>query len=199
MFKQVGTSREIFVNQDEGMFIAFPITLDASVHTLETYTRNGRTIVRGGSLVKEGTVNRGVLAEDYDITEGPAAARIVIRGYAYASRLTNAALDAIASGAFPEIFPMPIKTVVVALRTVNGLKVTLGLEGAKWAAGLAAGNFTVSGGTIASVAVDAVENTAELTITAAGTINITAIASAAFVGGTGSTLKGLPISATVEA
>ena len=54
MFKTFGNSKEVFVNQDEGMFVAFPITLDTTAYTFETETRNGRTYVKAGSVVKEG-------------------------------------------------------------------------------------------------------------------------------------------------
>jgi hypothetical protein len=197
-FKTMANEKAVFINQDEGMFIAMPITLDPSIYTLETVTRTGRTIVKSGSVVKESTVVRGILAEEYDITDGPAAARVVVRGYCYASRLTDAAIAAVAS--LPEIYLMPYKTAVVALDSVDGLKATLHLEGAKWASTAVVGNFTVGAAlTLSGVAVDADNNNITLIFAAAGTADITAIAAGAFAGATGATLKGLPISVTVGA
>ena len=46
MYKEFGSTKEIFVNQDEGMFVALPITFDASVLSLETEVRSGRTYVK---------------------------------------------------------------------------------------------------------------------------------------------------------
>jgi hypothetical protein len=196
-FKTLANEKVVFVNQDEGMFIAIPLTLDENTYTLETYTREGRTIVKAGSVVKESTVVRGILAEEYDITDGPAAARVVVRGYCYASRLTDAAIAAVTS--LPEIFLMPYKTVVVSLDRTDSLTATLHIEGAKWASTLATTNFTITGLTASAVIIDAENNNATITFSAAGTGSITAIAATAFAGATGATLKGLPISVTVEA
>ena len=106
MFKTFGSTQEVFVNQDEGMFVAFPLTLDKDVLTLETETRNGRTYAKAGSVVKEGTVIKGILAEEYDITDDVVTGRVVVEGYAWAHRLTAAAIDAAAS--LPKIIIMPL-------------------------------------------------------------------------------------------
>lgn len=199
MFKTFGTSKEVFVNQDEGMFVALPITLDVNVHTLETETEGSKTYVKAGSVVKEGTVVRGITPERYDITEGTANARVAVEGYCWASRLTASALSAAAS--LPRIVVMPYKSVVVNIVEVDGdtHSVIIGIEGAKFASTVAAANFTISGLTLASdggVVLNA-DGTVKLKFTSAGTGSITAIASEAFTGATGSTLKGLPIALEV--
>lgn len=97
MFKTFGSSAEVFVNQDEGMFVALPITFDADALTLETEVDGGRTYVKAGSLVKEGDSIRGITAERYDITDGAVTGRIVLEGYAWIHRLTNAAVGAASS------------------------------------------------------------------------------------------------------
>lgn len=194
MFKTFGTTKEVFVNQDEGMFVAMPITLDENVLTLETEQEGGRTYAKAGSVVKEGSVVRGILAERYDITDGAVPARVVMEGYCWASALTKAALDAAAN--LPKIVIMPYKTVVVNVGAIDELKAIIHIEGAKFADTAAKENFTVTGGTISAVSVK--ENgDIELTFAAAGNISITAIASAAFTGATGATLKGLPVNFTV--
>lgn len=194
MFKTFGTTKEVFVNQDEGMFVAMPITLDENVLTLETETEGGRTYAKAGSVVKEGTVVRGILAERYDITDGAVPARVVMEGYCWASALTKLALAAVAN--LPKIVVMPYKTVVVNVGAINELKAIIHIEGAKFAETAAKENFTVTGGTISAVSVDA-NGDIELTFAAAGDISITAIASTAFTGATGATLKGLPVNFTV--
>lgn len=194
MFKTFGTTKEVFVNQDEGMFVAMPITLDENVLTLETEQEGGRTYAKAGSVVKEGTVVRGILAERYDITDGAVPARVVMEGYCWASALTKAALDAAAN--LPKIVIMPYKTVVFNVGAIDELKAIIHIEGAKFADAAAKENFTVTGGTISAVSVK--ENgDIELTFAAAGNISITDIASAAFTGATGATLKGLPVNFTV--
>lgn len=194
MFKTFGTTKEVFVNQDEGMFVAMPITLDENVLTLETETEGGRTYAKAGSVVKEGTVVRGILAERYDITDGAVPARVVMEGYCWASALTKLALAAVAN--LPKIVVMPYKTVVVNVGAINALKALIHIEGAKFAETAAKEDFTVTGGTISAVSVDA-NGDIELTFAAAGDISITAIASTAFTGATGATLKGLPVNFTV--
>ena len=96
---EFGGTREIFVNQDEGMFVALPITFDEDVLELEIdETDDGRKIVKAGSVVKEVvdgvTYVKGITAEPYDITHGPVVGRVVVEGYAWASRLTDAAKEA---------------------------------------------------------------------------------------------------------
>lgn len=95
---EFGNTKEIFVNQDEGMFVALPITFDEDVLELEIEETDGRKIVKAGSVVKEVvddvTYIKGITAEPYDITYGPVVGRVVVEGYAWASRLTNAAKEA---------------------------------------------------------------------------------------------------------
>lgn len=95
---EFGGTREIFVNQDEGMFVALPITFDEDTLELELDETGGRKIVKAGSVVKEVvdgvTYIKGITAEPYDITYGPVVGRVVVEGYAWASRLTEAALEA---------------------------------------------------------------------------------------------------------
>lgn len=108
-YKEFGSTREVFVNQDEGMFVALPCTLDADTLNLETEVRNGRTYVKAGSLVTSGEEPDvkyiGILAEEYDITFGPVVGRVVVEGYAWASRLTANALAAVEK--FPRIVTFP--------------------------------------------------------------------------------------------
>jgi len=95
---EFGSTKEIFVNQDEGMFVALPLTLDEDTLELELDETGGRKIVKAGSVVKEVIDNvtyiKGITAEPYDITYGPVVGRVVVEGYAWASRLTEAALEA---------------------------------------------------------------------------------------------------------
>lgn len=200
MFKTFGTSKEVFVNQDEGMFIALPITLDAHTYTLETEIEGGRTYVKAGSVVKEGSTIRGILPERYDITEGVAQARVAVRGYAWASMLTDAALAAAAS--LPEIVIMPYKSVFVALVSEDTtshkaiIKVT---EGSKFASTVVASDFTITGLTLANeggVTYNS-DGTVALAFTAGGAGKITAIKGTAFVAATGATLKGVPMDLNV--
>lgn len=201
MYKTFGNTKSVFVNQDEGMFIAFPITLDSTALTLETESRNGRTYVKAGSVVKEGSSVRGILAEEYDITDGPVAGRIVLEGYAWASRLTANALAAVSS--LPKIIVMPYKAVTVELKSTDATAhklVISALAGAKFASTFSGSDITISGGDQVTFTYSV--NTAgdELTITAsaAGEVNITAIALTGFVGAaSGSVLNGLPIKETI--
>jgi len=193
MFKEFGSTKEVFVNQDEGMFVAFPITLDTDALTLETETRNGRTYVLAGSVVKEGSIVRGILAEEYDITNGPVAGRVVLEGYAWASRLTALALASLS--ALPKIVVMPYKYLVVEIASVDAEnhKVVLeAVEGGKFAA-YNASNFTFSGNTPTSGTVSSDGSKLELAWSAAEEGSITAIAGAAFVGSPSAVIKGLPL------
>lgn len=201
MYKTFGSTQEVFVNQDEGMFIAFPCTLDEDSLTLETETRNGRKYVKAGSVVKEGSSIKGITAEEYDITDGPAAGRIVLEGYAWAHRLTAQAIVAAAS--LPKITVMPYKHITVELAsadTTSHKAVIKATAGAKFASTFSASNITatLSDSATATYAVNADGD--ELTITAskACKITVSAIAAAGFVGAaSGSVLKGLPIEANV--
>lgn len=201
MYKEFGNTKHVFVNQDEGMFVAFPCTLDNTALTLETETRNGRTYVKAGSVVKEGSTVKGILAEEYDITDGPVAGRVVLEGYALASRLTVNALASIS--ALPKIVVMPYKYITIELKSVDATThkmVIRALEGAKFASTFSGSDITISGAD--TVTFTYAVNTAadELTITASATgeVNITAIAATGFVGSaSGSVLKGLPIKETL--
>ena len=196
MFKTFGTSKAVFVNQDEGMFVALALTLDENVLTLETEQEGGRTYVKAGSVVKEGDVVRGITAERFDITDGPVAGRVVTEGYCWASSLTSNALAAASS--LPGIVIMPYKAIVFGLERVNSLVAILKVEGAKFASDLQASDFTVSGATVTS-ATPLADGTLKLTFSQAGDISITAINSGAFTGVTGATVKGLPIKFTLVA
>lgn len=196
MFKTFGTSKEVFVNQDEGMFIALPITLDVDIHTLETEVEGGRTYVKAGSVVKEGDVVKGILAERYDITEGIANARVVVEGYCWASRLTDNAIAA--ASTLPKIVVMPYKAVVYSIVEQGGLKIKLHVEGARFSDSVAANKFTVSGLTISSVT-KLSDGDLAITFTAAATGKITAIDSSILVGVSSPTVKGLPLEITTVA
>ena len=52
-YKEFGSTREVFVNQDEGMFVALPLTFDEDTLELELDETGGRKIVKAGSVVKE--------------------------------------------------------------------------------------------------------------------------------------------------
>lgn len=193
MFKEFGSTKEVFVNQDEGMFVAFPVTLDETVLTLETETRNGRKYVLAGSIVKEGSVVRGITAEEYDITDGPVAGRVVLEGYAWASRLTALALGALS--ALPKIVVMPYKSLVIGITEVDATEHTVTIrasEGAKFAAYVAS-NYTFTGTAPASGTLNANSDELTLEFAAATTGSITAIAAAAFVGSPSAVIKGLPL------
>ena len=195
--EEFGNEKAVFANQDDSIFSAIPITLDSNVYTLETETVNGRTYAKAGSVVKEGSVVRGILPEKYDIKEGPVAARVAIEGYAYASRLTVEAITA--ASALPKIVLMPYKAAIVNVEAIGDNKVVVNVEGTKFATTAATANFTVTGGTISSVSVSTDQNSITLTFAAAGEVSITAIASEAFTGvPTGITLKGLPLNVVVE-
>lgn len=106
MYKEFGSTKEVFVNQDEGMFVALPITFDESVLSLETVDRNGRKIVKAGSLVLQSTNIKGITAEEYDITFGPVVGRVVTEGYAWESELTDLAKAAAVK--LPRIVLLPL-------------------------------------------------------------------------------------------
>jgi len=195
MFKTFGTEEAIFVNQDEGMFVAFPYTFDEAAATLETETIGGRKYVKAGSLVKEGDIVKGITAEAYDITHGPKVGRVVLEGYAWAHKLTDAA--AAAANSLPGIVLMPYKKtyVVVSLLSVDGLKAVIRVFGNKFKDTVTAADITVTTLTIAGV--DLLENgDLEIEFVAGGTGKITAIADTAFTLDPGA-VSGLPIEITV--
>ena len=197
MFKTFGSQKAVFVNQDEGMFVAMPVTFDSTVLTMETETRNGRTYVKAGSLVKQGAVAIGITAEEYDITDGPVAGRVVLEGYAWKYRLTAAAIAA-ASG-FPRIVLMPYLYMEYELvsEDTTAHKATIKIVGGKFLSTITTNDLTVSTLTASAVAVNTEGDELTITFSAAGTGSITAIAAAAVVGEEGATVVGLPIAVTV--
>ncbi len=118
MYKKLGGTKNVFVNQDEGMFVAFPFTFDEDSATLETETVGGRKYVIEGSLVKTGNIINGITAERYDITEGPVVGRVVVEGWAWKDLLTVNARQALAS--LPKITTFPINEKV----TLNSIAIT---------------------------------------------------------------------------
>lgn len=200
MITKFGGINEVFVNQDEGMFVALPMTLDATVLTLESVTAGGKTIVPAGTVVLEGTTVRGILAEDYDITNGPVVGRVVLEGYAWSHRLSANALAAIA--ALPRIVVLPYKVVVFVAGEQNDTnhtaKVKL-LNGLRFAADIAVTDLTIS--TVVASAVAVSTDGTELTITsvAGGKGSLTAIDLAKIVGAdSSSVVKGLPIALDIQ-
>lgn len=201
MFKSFGNEKAVFVNQDEGMFVALPITLDTTTHTLETESRGGRTYAKAGSVVKEGTSVRGILAEEYDVTEGTAFARIVVEGYAWASRLTPNALTAAPN--LPHIVVMPYHYIAVELgeidTTAHTVKV-IAKEGAKFASTFSGSDITATttGGATLAYAVNTDGDTLTITASAATKVTVSAFAASAFIGSpSGSLVKGLSLVADV--
>lgn len=198
MFKTFGNANAVFVNQDEGMFVAMPCVLDNTALTLETETRNSRTYVKAGSLVKTtGNVNLGITAEEYDITDGPVAGRVVLEGYAWKHRLTAAALGAASS--LPHIVLMPYLYLEYSLVGVDTTahKATIKVVGGKFASTIATTDLTVTTLTASAVALNADADELTVTFSAAGTGAITAIAASAVIGEENATVVGLPISVTV--
>lgn len=197
MFKTFGNSKEVFVNQDEGMFVAFPITLDTTAYTFETETRNGRTYIKAGSVVKEGDSVKGIMAEEYDITDGPIAGRYVVEGYAWAACLTAGALAAASS--LPKIVVMPYKYVSVEFVSADAAThklVIRAVNGGKFKAGFSASDLTIAldDSITATYAVNAAGD--ELTITASGATHANVTAITGIVGAaTGFVVHGLPIEA----
>lgn len=199
MIKRFGSTKEVFVNQDEGMFVAFPITLDENVLTLETASIDGRKYVKAGSVVLEGTTVRGILAEEYDITYGPVVGRVVLEGYCWVDRLTANAVAAVAS--LPKIIVLPYKLVVFEAgaqdKTAHKAVVKV-RDGLKFASDIAVADLTITTLTASAVAVD--DSGTELTITfsGAGKGSLTAIDLSKIVGAvTGSAVRGLPIALDV--
>ena len=197
MFKTFGNSKEVFVNQDEGMFVAFPITLDTTAYTFETESRNGRTYIKAGSVVKEGDSVKGIMAEEYDITDGPIAGRYVVEGYAWAACLTAAALAGASS--LPKIVVMPYKYVSVEFVSADPVAhklVIRTVNGGKFKSGFTSSDLTIELGSsiTANYAVNAAGD--ELTITASGTTHAKITAITGIVGAaTDFVVHGLPIEA----
>jgi len=192
MFKSFGSTREVFVNQDEGMFIALPITLDVNALTLETEVRNARTYVKAGSVVKEGEVVRGILAEEYDITYGPVQGRVVLEGYALGSRLTDAALAEVAN--LPKIIVLPYKAVFVTVKSIAEGIAILHVEGAKWSDDAEVADFTfIESDLTVNQLYKGLDGDLVIQFTGAGSAKISAISGDAFTGASGSALKGMPL------
>lgn len=199
MFKTFGNTKAVFVNQDEGMFVALPITLDNTVLTLETETRNGRTYAIAGSLVKDGNSVRGILAEEYDITDGPVVGRVVLEGYAWAGRLTAAALEA--ASVLPRIVVMPYDYVsfeLVSEDTTAHKAVIRIKNGGKFKATIATTDLTVTSLTASQVALNTAKDELTITFSAGGTGSLSVIALGKIEGiSANAVVKGLPISLTV--
>ncbi len=104
---EFGNTKEIFVNQDEGMFVALPLTFDEDILDLELDETGGKKIVKAGSLVLQLSEIKGITAEEYDITYGPVVGRVVVEGYAWKSRLTDLAIEGAAS--LPRIVLLPLE------------------------------------------------------------------------------------------
>lgn len=151
MNKKFGFSNEVFINQDEGTFVAFPYTFaegNTGV-TLETEVRDGKKYVLAGSVVKEGTVPLGIVPEEYCISDGLVAGRIVVAGYCYLSRLTENARNALP--VLSDIVAMPYRQVVVYLvrhffsrGTASLTHLVLKVEGSAWAKPIDKGMFELS-------------------------------------------------------
>ena len=140
---ELGNRKEIFVNQDEGMFVALPITFDASVLSLETEVRGGRTYVKAGSLVLQMSDIKGITAEEYDITYGPVVGRVVVEGYAWKSGLTDLAIEGAAS--LPRIVLLPLEIDGSALPSIPSY-FSLDLTGAAGVVSDAADNDNIKEG-----------------------------------------------------
>lgn len=139
MNKKFGFSSEVFINQDEGTFVAFPYTFaeGSTGVTLETEVRDGKKYVLAGSVVKEATIPLGIVPEEYCISDGPVAGRIVVAGYCYLSKLTTAACEVLP--ALTGIVAMPYNQIVVYLKelllpttSVQAVRVVLKVEGGIW-------------------------------------------------------------------
>lgn len=204
-----GNQRAVFANQDDGIFSAIPITFDESVLTLETYTAGSRKFVKAGSVVKYGSVVKGITAEEYEITDGPVNGRVVLEGYVYVEALTESAVEAMSS--LPKIVPIPYGKIIFAAIRAAGLDVFLKVSGSVWASTVNTASFTVEDGDEATnLEIKAVEKHSEMEnlikITLGskggaitdGTLKITQIASAAVVGATGKAIGGLPIEIEVK-
>lgn len=143
MYKEFGSTKEIFVNQDEGMFVALPITFDASVLSLETEVRGCRTFVKAGSLVLQLSDIKGITAEEYDITYGPVVGRVVVEGYAWKNGLTAKAIQGAAL--LPRIVLLPLEIDGSALPLVPSY-FSLDLTGAAGVVSDAADNANIEEG-----------------------------------------------------
>lgn len=140
---EFGNTKEIFVNQDEGMFVALPITFDTSVLSLETEVRSGRTYVKAGSLVLQLSDIKGITAEEYDITYGPVVGRVVVEGYAWKNGLTDLAIEGAAS--LPRIVLLPLEIDGSALPSIPSY-FSLDLTGAAGVVSDAADNDNIKEG-----------------------------------------------------
>lgn len=153
MNKKFRFSNEVFINQDEGTFVAFPYTFAEGTTgvTLETEVRDGKKYVIAGSVVKESTVSLGIVPEEYCISDGPVAGRIVLEGYCYLSRLTKNARDALP--VLSKIVAMPYNQVVVywvrhffSKGTSSRTHLVLKVEGSIWSESIDKSMFELSYG-----------------------------------------------------
>lgn len=199
MIKSFGSTKEVFVNQDEGMFVALPITLDENVLTLETEVEGGRKYVLAGSVVLEGSSVRGILAEPYDITDGPVVGRVVLEGYCWANRLTPSALAAKAS--LPRVVTLPYKVIHYELLSedTSAHKAVIKIKcGLKFASTIAAKDLTVSTLTVSTLSVSSDGTELTITFTAGGEGALTAVDVSKIEGAdVGSVVKDLPIDLSV--
>ena len=204
-----GRQKAVFANQDDGIFSAVPITFDESVLTLETHTEGVRKFVKAGSVVKHGTTVKGITAEEYEITDGPVNGRVVLEGYVYVENLTQSAAEAMSL--LPKIVPIPYGKLVFAKRGENGLDVYIKVSGSVWTSTAAATHFTISDTDTTNMEISEVERSEDdhslmkLTFkvkasqsAADGSLQITAVNSAAVVGSTGKVISGLPITITFK-
>lgn len=150
MYTEFGSTKEVFVNQDEGMFVALPITFDATVLSLETEVRNGRTYVKAGSLVLQLSEIKGITAEEYDITYGPVVGRVVVEGYAWKNGLTDLAIEGAAS--LPRIVLLPLEIDGSALPSIPSYY-SLDLKGAAGTVSNAADEAHIKEGTVVILSV----------------------------------------------
>lgn len=204
-----GRQKAVFANQDDGIFSAIPITFDESVLTLETYTQGVRKFVKAGSVVKSGTTVKGITAEEYEITDGPVNGRVVLEGYVYVENLTQSAAESLSL--LPKIVPIPYGKVIFAKRGENGKDVYLKVSGSVWTSTATTTHFTLNDKDTTNMEVKSVERISEdnslikLTFgvkssqTAQdGSLEITAVNSAAVVGSSGKVIAGLPITITFK-
>ena len=168
MNKKFGFSNEVFINQDEGTFVAFPYTFaegNTGV-TLETEVRDGKKYVIAGSVVKEGVVALGIVPEEYCISDGPVVGRIVLEGYCYLSRLTKNARSALVT--LNKIVAMPYNQVVVYLAehsfsqgALPHTRLVLKVEGSTWTESMDKSMFQFS---TSSVQLKSVERKDDFTV-----------------------------------
>lgn len=203
MNKKFGFSSEVFINQDEGTFVAFPYTFaEGNVGVkLETELREGKKYVLAGSIVQEGSTSLGVVPEEYCISDGPVAGRIVVAGYCYVSKLTSRAQELLPS--LPNIVAMPCNQIVVWMKElilktepVQKVQLVLKVEGGTWHTSIDKSVFTVVQEIKSIVRNDSTTLTLEFDKDESQ-IDITSVKKDAFYLAGGKSIKGLPISVLV--